>query len=401
MASRLALFSHPLWDQSGKLISSDPFLVDQILALLDQAGEGTQIRGSIARWAIADAVVPYDRLLGALKNAWARGCDLRLVAPALTTGAAASGGTIDRASKLASELRLAFGGNVRHWASAGPSGCEVVNHNTFLLFSTIAGGATRWVIVDARNAWTPRGVERPDDALILADERALYVAYLRYWLALWMRAGGEPEVIRHPTVVAGEGGLKAHFAPLAESDPDPLVSLLDSVIPTSKSVIRVAMSTWAASGRGKTILDRLLTLAGAGCDVRVVAHHDLQALDDDPAARCSVNPKGGDPIGECETASAVWAKIAGAAGVRWAKSPVHSKYILVESQLAGGGDSIHKIVVTGAGGLGPTAIRGVCADPECVLRFDDDVDLFQRYLDNWSWLCAQAWIRSMPSPCDP
>lgn len=403
MASRLALFSHPLWDQSGKLIGADYFLVDQLVALLDQAGEGTQIRGSIAAWSVADAMIPFDRLLTALKNAWARGCDLRLVAPPLQAGAA-GGLAIEPTSRLASELRQAFGGNVRHFRALAPGGgCEVQNLNTFLLFSSLTGGGAPvpWVIVDARAGWTPEGPRRPDDMLVLGEERALYVAYLRYWLSLWMRAGGEAEVIRHPTLVDDPGGgLRAHFAPLDEAEVDPLIALLDAIIPTSKSRIHLAMSRWSAVGRGKTIVDRLLALAAAGCDVRVIAHHDLEALAPAASERCSVDPAGGAALGDCETAAAIWAKLAGSKAIRWAKSAVHSKYILIESLLAGGGDSLHRILVTGAGGLGPTSLRGACASPECVLFFEDDA-LYQRYLDNWTWLCSQAWSRSQPSPCDP
>ncbi len=409
MADRLAIFNHPEWNPSGTLVQDDAFLVDQLVALFGQAQEGAQIRVAVAGWRVSDAQLQYDALLGAIKGALSRGCDLKVIGPTLTStdpgDAAPPWYQLYEGSGLAAELRAVFRGNLRPWPKEEGS-CGGISHNTFVLFSQLRGAATqpRWVLADMSALWRPSDRERPNDMMVFAEERGLYLAYLRYWQTLWMAAGGASHLPRHlQTFDDPASGVRVHFQPHPGEGKEPLIALLDTVLVTSETRIRVSMAAWGYSGRGKALLDKLFALSAAGCDVRVIAHHQLGATD--VSASCPVEPGDGVVgVGLCETSPAVWAKLAGQGKIRWAKSATHSKYVLIEGPFIGGGGEIERVVVASRqgfreGGIDPALSDG-CESAGHHLVIRDDPEIFQRYLDNWSWLCAESWLTSEPSPCE-
>ena len=103
--------------------------------------------------------------------------------------------------------------------------------------------------------------------------------------------------------------------------------------------------------------------------------------------------------GYCETTQAVWEKMAAQGLVRWAKSSSHSKYILVDGPLVGGGADKHKVVFTGPLNFGNPVTYSDCAMAENVVVIRDDAAIYQRYLDNFNWLCQEAWLTSNLTLC--
>lgn len=407
MADRLAIFNHPEWNPSGKLVQGDPFLVDQLVGLFGQAEEGSQIRIAVAGWTIADSQVQYDALLVAIKGALSRGCDVKVIGPTLAAADPAMADAwyrLDATSGLAAELQATLRGNLRFWPEE-QGACGGVSHNTFVLFSQLRGAATKpkWVLADMSAKWRPDARERPNDMLVFAEERGLYLAYLRYWQTLWMAAGGAMHLPRHlQTYEDPVGGVTVHFQPHAGETKDPLIALLETVLVTSETRIRASMAAWGYTGRGKSLLDKLFSLSAAGCDVRAVAHHQLGATVQ--GLSCPVDPGDGVVgVGLCETSPAVWEKLAGQGKVRWAKSATHSKYILIEGPFIGGGGETQRVVVACRqgfrdGGVDPALSDG-CSAAGHLLVVRDDPEIFQRYLDNWSWLCGESWLTSALSPC--
>ena len=406
MADRLAIFNHPEWNPSGKLVQGDSFLIDQLIALFAQAEEGSQIRIAVAGWMVADSQVQYDGLIGAIKGALGRGCDLKIIAPALSTSDTATDWYhLGRGSGLAAELDAMLRGNIRFWPKE-QGACGGISHNTFVLFSQLRGAATKpkWVLADMSADWRPSGHERPNDMMVFAEERGLYLAYLRYWQTLWMAAGGASHLSRHlQTYDDAGGGVTVHFQPHPGETKDPLIALLETVLVTSETRIFVSMAAWGYTGRGKALLDKLFSLSAAGCDVRVIAHHQLGETQQEVA--CPVEPGDGVVgVGLCETSAAVWEKLAGQGKVRWAKSSTHSKYLLIEGPFIGGGGETQRLVAACRqgfrdGGVDPVATGG-CEAAGHLLLVRDDLEIFQRYLDNWSWLCGESWLSSALSPCD-
>jgi len=423
MADRLAIFNHPEWNPSGKLVQADGFLVEQLIALFTQAEEGSQIRIAVAGWTVAGSQLQYDALLGAIKGALSRGCDLKVIGPLLGSPDPGTGDVwyqLDASSGLAAELKAMFRGNIRFWpkdqgACGGSSHSH--SHNTFVLFSQLRGAATKpkWVLADMSAQWRPSARERPNDMMLFAEERGLYLAYLRYWQALWMAAGGAQRLPHHlPTFDDPDSGVTVHFQSQEGEGKDPLIALLESVLLTSETRIFASMAAWGYTGRGKSLLDKLLSLSTAGCDVRVIAHHQLGATE--PGLSCPVEP--GDPgdgvgVGLCETSSVVWAKLEGQGKIRWAKSATHSKYLLIEGPFigtgtgtgtgTGGGGETQQVVIACRqgfrdGGVDPALSDG-CDVAGHLLVIRDDPEIFQRYLDNWSWLCGDSWLTSTLSPC--
>jgi hypothetical protein len=409
MADRLALFNHPDWSASGKLVSPDPFLIDQVINLLGQAERGCQIRMTVSGWDVADDRVAHDGLLNAMKAALSRGCDLKFIAPMLWSADPDDPDDrpewfqIDRDAALVGELSKVFRGNLRHWPPGLDKFCANINHNKFALFSQLRGGEgePKWVVANMSCNWRYRDRDRPNDMLLSAEDRGLYLAFLRYWQSLWMAAGEAPTRSRYRHFYEdADEGVRAYFLPLPNGSEDPVMELLNSVIVTSATTIRVVMATWDYDGRGKRILDKLLSLADAGADVRILAHHELQFNHDEEWRQCSVDPLDDlNVTGYCETSQTVWAKIAGNGAIRWGKCASHSKYVLVESPLSGGGGDVHRVVLSGPLNFGSPLTYGNCAMAENLIVLEDDDLIYQRYVDNFNWLCQEAWKTSADAPC--
>ena len=406
--ARLAIFNKPDWNSSGKLVKPDPFIIDSMVALINQAPGGTQIRATVSGWDIYDQWLESDPILNAFKAAQARGCDLKMVLPMLWTKNPDDPEDkmqwfqMNTAWQSIEALQVAFRGNIRHWPSSQEL-CKNINHNKFLLFSSLddGGAKTKWVIANLSCNWRYRDRDRPNDMLVVSEDRPLYISFLRYWQALWMAAGREASIPHFKYIYEDPpNGMKVYFLPLPDGSADPVMELLNSVIPSAQSRVYVVMATWGYGGRGKTICDKLIQLADAGCDVRVIAHHEMQINNEQKEwTLCKIEPLSDtEPVGYCETSQAVWERLA-SSKILWGKSASHSKYILVDAPLVGGGALPHKVVLTGPLNFGNPVTYGACAMAENVVVLKDDAEIYQRYLDNWNWLCTEAWRKSAASPC--
>lgn len=410
LMSRLAVFNHPDWNSGGYLVQSDPFIIDTMVALIDQAPTGAQVRISISGWDVYDSGLDTDPILRALTAAVARGCDLKIILPSLWTARPDDPEykiqwfQMNTAWKVIDVIKEVFRGNARHWPGAQEL-CLNINHNKFLLFSNLdagGGATTKWVVANATCNWRYRDRDRANDMLIVAEDRPFYLAFLRYWQTMWMAANREACIAKFRHLYDDvPGGLRAHFMPLPDGSSDPVLDLLNSVVLGPNSHVRVVMATWGYGGRGRAIADKLLALADAGVDVRIVAHHEMQVSNEQkPWTLCTVNPVAAtEPVGYCETSQAVWEKIAGHGQIRWAKSSSHSKYILVDAPLVGEGPEPLKIVLCGPLNFGNPITYSDCAMAENVVVLRDDLEIYQRYLDNFAWVCSEAWYKSTRDPC--
>ncbi|MCB9703439.1 MAG: hypothetical protein H6711_16220 [Myxococcales bacterium] len=411
--ARVAIFNHPKWS-SGALVKTDRLILDTVAALIGQAPPGCQVRATVTGWDVRDSQVESEPIFNALLAAQGRGCDVKAVLPGLWVDDPDDPEDFMHWYQMSSGWRSigmlheAYRGNLRHWPGSQEL-CQNLNHNKFVLFShldTGGGGGPRWVIANMSCNWRYRDIDRPNDLLVISDERTLYLAFLRYWQSLWMAAGKAQSIAKFAYKVDDAANhSRAYFFPLPDGWSDPVMDLLNSVVPSPTSRVRVAMSTWNYAGRGKSITDKLVALADAGADVRVIGHHELDLFDDKrPWMVCTIDPR--DPnaegVGYCETSQAVWERLGNSSKIRWAKSGgVHSKYVLVDSVLSGRGDAPHQVVMTGPINFGNPITYGACAMAENLIVLEDDAEIYQRYLENWEWNCKECFVWSDNDPCGP
>ncbi|MCB9703444.1 MAG: hypothetical protein H6711_16245 [Myxococcales bacterium] len=408
--SRLAVFNHPDWS-GGHLVKSDSTIINTFASLLDQAPAGCQVRLTVSGWDVKDNELDKEKVYVAVKKAQARGCDVKMVLPGLfyddpdDPDDAIHWYQMNAAWKSIAQIDELFRGNSRHWPGSQEL-CQNINHNKFILFSQLDSGngaKPKWVVATASCNWRDRDHVRANTLMIFSEERGLYLAFLRYWQALWMASNKAQSVAKFPFVYKDAATkTTAWFMPLPDGSPDPVVELLDSIVTGPDAQVLVSMSSWSYSSRGKTITDKLIALANAGCDVRVIAHHETAWTDPNrPWLVCSVDPLDNAVLGGyCETSQTVWERFANNPYIKWGKSDsVHSKNIVVKARIKGRGDTPIKIVQTGAINFGNPVTYGACAMAENLVQIEDDDELYQRFVDNWFWLCSECWSRSSNNAC--
>ncbi|MFI8521895.1 phospholipase D-like domain-containing protein [Streptomyces sp. NPDC085481] len=221
------------------------------------------------------------------------------------------------------------------------SSASGINHNKFLLFSSVAGGAATQVVLQMTANLTPSNHSRYwNSAIGFAGNATLYEAYTSYFakLAAQDRAGWD-------YTYAGAGDYKAYFFPRAGTTDttDTVVNALDNVgctwsdaAGTHRTAIRAAMLKITR----QAVADKLRALAAAGCTVDVVysetdtgtwnALHGQSRL----TTRCYQHDHDGDPA----TPNRI----------------VHSKNLMIDGMYAGARE---KLVFTGSHNWSGPALR--------------------------------------------
>ncbi|MFF8609638.1 phospholipase D-like domain-containing protein [Streptomyces sp. NPDC015346] len=146
-----------------------------------------------------------------------------------------------------------------------------INHNKFLLFSSLGGGAVTQAVLQMTANLTPSNHSRFwNSSVAFAGNSTMYAAYTSYFgkLARQDRANWD-------YTYAGAGDYKVYFFPRAGTtdDTDTVVNALDNVgctwsdsTGTHRTAIRVAMLKITR----QAVADKLRALAAAGCTVDIV-----------------------------------------------------------------------------------------------------------------------------------
>ncbi|WP_030749376.1 phospholipase D-like domain-containing protein [Streptomyces sp. NRRL F-5135] len=146
-----------------------------------------------------------------------------------------------------------------------------INHNKFLLFSSVGGGAARQVVLQTSSNLTPSNYARYwNSAVVVAGNAALHSAYSDYFVKL-----GKQDRANWSYTYANAGDYKVYFFPRAGTTDasDTVVNTLDNVGCTwtdaagsHRTVIRAAMLKVTRQG----VADALRAKAAEGCAVDLV-----------------------------------------------------------------------------------------------------------------------------------
>ncbi|MFD3726654.1 phosphatidylserine/phosphatidylglycerophosphate/cardiolipin synthase family protein [Streptomyces sp. NPDC058671] len=146
-----------------------------------------------------------------------------------------------------------------------------INHNKFLLFSSVGGGAATQVVLQTTSNLTPSNYSRYWNSAVAFDGNpTLYAAYTSYFAKLTQQNRAAWDY-----TYAGAGDYKAYFFPRAGTtdETDTVVNTLDNVgctwsdaAGTHRTTVRVAMLKITR----QAVADKLRALAAAGCTVDIV-----------------------------------------------------------------------------------------------------------------------------------
>ncbi|MFI5801709.1 phospholipase D-like domain-containing protein [Streptomyces sp. NPDC051561] len=261
----------------------------------------------------------------------------------------------------------------------GPAGAGI-NHNKFLLFSSLGGGTAKQVVLQMTSNLTPSNYSRYwNSAVGVAGNAALYTAYSDYFVKL-----GKQDRANWDYTYANAGEYKVYFFPRAgtANDSDTVINALDNVACTwsdsagsHRTAIRAAMLKITRQG----VADKLRALAAAGCTVDLVysetdtgtwnALHGQTRL----AARCYQH----DDDGDADTPKPTPNRI------------VHSKNLMIDGMYAGARE---KLVLTGSHNWSGPALRD---NDESMVRITNE-SIYQAFVTNFNDTRAAA----MPGTSD-
>ncbi len=247
------------------------------------------------------------------------------------------------------------------FCTRGNGSCQGTNidHNKFYLFSELTDGSKHVVIQSSANLTTDL---LHNNMVIDRNDPDLYAGYLDYFHDLQQKQ----EHLNYYRTSDGDHTI-AYFFP--RKDGDTIVSVLSKVHCTADSKIRVAMAFWD-TGR-IAIADKLVELAGKGCDVGINMR--------DVATGSS---------------SKVLAEFAGVKNLTVRTYPsqhgtnIHSKYLLIDAKYDTVGQSQpvrRKLVFTGSHNYTTGALRD---NDETLLRVDDAA-IFDQFMANWTTIRDQ------------
>ncbi|SCL17044.1 phospholipase D-like domain-containing protein [Micromonospora inyonensis] len=233
------------------------------------------------------------------------------------------------------------------------------NHNKFYLFSE-TGGRSDVVLQSSANFTDLNSRTYWNNAVTFVENRRLYAAYDRYFGEL----AAEQHADHHDdTVTTGMpgGSVTAYFFPRVEGDP--VIDHLAKVGCTTAATIRIGMSEWDTYRL--PIAQRLVELAGQGCQVRIV--HGLMA--DEVRTVLSAHPN--IALRELDSANVLPGRI-------------HSKYLLVEGNVDGDTDA--RWVLTGSPNFNQTSLR---RNDEAMVRTNIR-SVYQQYRNSFEQMYAAA-----------
>ncbi|GAA2470542.1 hypothetical protein GCM10010406_02640 [Streptomyces thermolineatus] len=244
-----------------------------------------------------------------------------------------------------------------------------INHNKFALFSSVADGSMREVVVQTSSNLTPSSYDKLwNSAITVAGNFTLYTAYANYFdkqvakdYANWSYSS------------TSAGAHKVYFFPRAGTgtSTDTIVGVLDNVQCTwsdstgsHRTAIRVGMFTLTRTG----VANKLVSLRQAGCTVDIVygtagpSAWDILDADSGIQKRCYDHDDDGDE---------------GAASSPTPRMTIHSKYLLVDGWYAGERD---KVLWTGSANYTTPGLR---YNDETIMKIDDDA-VYAAYLSNFN-----------------
>ncbi|MGW0469262.1 phospholipase D-like domain-containing protein [Streptomyces sp. NPDC003027] len=258
------VFNDPTSDDPGRQNA----IRNRVRAFIAAADSGSTIR--MAMYHLWDNTVAQD-----LANAHsARGVDVQVVLDETTVSAPAGNPDSYHTLKAALGTDITRSSYVTLCAkgrSCLGSSTSGINHNKFLLFSSVGGGAVTQAVLQLTSNLTPSNHLRFwNSSVAFAGNSTLYSAYTSYFaeLAKQDRANWE-------YTYAGAGDHKVYFFPRAGTtgDTDTVVNALDNVgctwsdsTGTHRTAIRVAMLKITR----QAVADKLRALAAAGCTVDIV-----------------------------------------------------------------------------------------------------------------------------------
>ena len=252
----------------------------------------------------------------------------------------------------------------------GPTAGAGINHNKFLLFSSLGGGTAKQVVLQMTSNLTPSNYSRYwNSAVGVAGNAALYAAYNDYFVKL-----GKQDRANWQYTYAPAGDYKVYFFPRAGTaeDTDTVINTLDNVActwtdsaGTHRTAIRAAMLKITRQG----VADKLRALAAAGCTVDLVysetdsgtwnALHGQTRL----TTRCYQDDNDADPA----TPNRI----------------VHSKNLMIDGMYAGARE---KLVFTGSHNWSGPALRD---NDESMVRINSEA-VYQAFVTNFDDTRAAA-----------
>jgi len=153
----------------------------------------------------------------------------------------------------------------------GPTAGAGINHNKFLLFSSLGGGAAKQVVLQTTSNLTPSNYSRYwNSAVGVAGSSALYKAYSDYFVKL-----GKQDRANWSHTYANAGDYKVNFFPRpgTTNASDTVINTLDNVACTwtdSAGIHRTAIRAAVLKITRQGVADKLRSLAAAGCTVDLV-----------------------------------------------------------------------------------------------------------------------------------
>lgn len=248
--------------------SADPAqqnsIKDRVRALIAAADAGSTVQ--MAMYHFWDTAIADD--LAAAHTA--RGVNVRVVLNSTSLDHPAAYNVLK--SALGTDIsRASYVTLCRSGTSCLGSTGTGINHNKFLLFSSLGGGAARQVVFQTTSNLTPSNYSRYwNSAVGVAGNAELYTAYTAYFAKLAKQNRGDWSYTH-----ANAGAYKVYFFPRAGStaDTDTVVNTLDNVgctwsdaNGTHRTAVRVAMLKITR----QAVADKLRSLAAAGCTVDIV-----------------------------------------------------------------------------------------------------------------------------------
>lgn len=341
---------------------------DRVRAFIAAADPGSTIR--MAMYHLWDNTVAQD--LAAARTA--RGVNVQVVLDETTVsdpaGNPASYDTLKAAlgTDIAQSSYVTLCAKGRSCLGSSASG---INHNKFLLFSSLGGGTVTQAVLQLTSNLTPSNHSRYwNSSVAFAGNPTLYSAYTSYFAEL-----ATQDRANWSYTYAGAGDYKVYFFPRAGTtdDTDTVVNALDNVgctwtdsTGTHRTAIRAAMLKITR----QAVADKLRALAAAGCTVDIVysetdsgtwnALHGQTRL----TTRCYQH----DHDGDAGTPNRI----------------VHSKNLMIDGMYAGARD---KLVFTGSHNWSGPALRD---NDETMLRITTPT-VYDAFVTNFGQTRAAAF----------
>lgn len=331
----------PVFNRPTGTTADQQAIRDQVRSVIGSADSGSVVR--LAMYHLWDDTIASD--LVAAKN---RGVSVRVVLDHSTLEYPSSYDTLKSAlgtnTSVSSWVTLCASGS----SCLGPAGTGI-NHNKFLLASSVSGGTLTNVVVQLTSNLTPSNYSRYwNSSLTVAGNIDLYDGYTGYFskLAAQNRSAWS-------YTYGNAGDYKYYFFPRSGDDAstDTVVNALDNVTcrwsdtaGSHRTTIHAAMLKITR----QAVADKLRQLAGAGCQIDLVYS---------------------------ETDAGTWSALHGVSGITNrcyqhdddgdAATPrriVHSKNVLIDGMYAG---SAQKVMWTGSHNWSGPALRN---NDEAMLR---------------------------------